>query len=672
MNSEHSEILNRPVEHLELQNAIGEIKAEGKCSDASSVNPIMLKHLGSTARDLLIKAFNWCLATGEWAWTHAEVCFIRKPEKSSYLDPSSYRPITISSYIGKLLEKIVEKRLRFFYELTDLFDETQEGFCPNRSTSRYLYKLISKLSEAKRKKLNAMVLFIDFSKAFDSVCVKGLLVKLHRNGVVGNILHLLKNFLTNRTISIRLNGKVYSARQCSLLGLPQGSVIAPLLFIIFVRDLPLGTYTSSGSTQVDMFKYADDGTVSVIDKDLMVCHRALQEICNAIYHWCCKWRLKINCSKNKTEIIILRSGAVIDHTVDDLPKIRCGRSTLQYVRKSKVLGVIIDDMLTFKNHAAGILKRCWYDWYRVSKNTTRMKGLNTPSLSLLFNSVICSKILYASPVWLSKQIDTFKRFWSRVIMKLSGSEYYPERNVAELALKIPPLQLQDSVHTTKFLLKCLFAGDEFLDLLTSIEETDRHAYAQHIQLLKQWSAWRRSHLDTTSSPQPDITRNSTRGIDLSSIISNRDSDTTLKYTKAGMRKFLYFLWHRKIKHQHPNKPVAPWTTLGCLTPRRSSRCFNSVVLEFVHGHSTRFGNFRKSLGMSATDKCDHCGDRSDSPEHQLFFCRPLDCDFRGDLLAVLEEETEDYNWRILTGPLNEVACSTLTYLVKSITEDSSY
>ena len=76
--------------------------------------------------------------------------------------------------------------------------------------------------------------------------------------------------------------------------------------------------------------------------------------------------------------------------------------------------------------------------------------------------------------------------------------------------------------------------------------------------------------------------------------------------------------------------------------------------------------------MSATDKCDHCGDRSDSPEHQLFFCRPLDCDFRGDLLAVLEEETEDYNWRILTGPLNEVACSTLTYLVKSITEDSSY
>ena len=66
----------------------------------------------------------------------------------------------------------------------------------------------------------------------------------------------------------------------------------------------------------------------------------------------------------------------------------------------------------------------------------------------------------------------------------------------------------------------------------------------------------------------------------------------------------------------------------------------------MHGHATRFGDFRKTLGISKNDRCEHCGDRSDSPEHQLFFCQALECDFRGDLLAVLEGETEDYNWRI--------------------------
>ena len=173
LSSGYGDLLNQPVREEELQNAILGVKTEGKCSDAESVNPVMMTHLGPIAKDLLIRAFNWCLATGEWIWTHSEVCFIRKPDKNSYLDPGSYRPITISSYIGKLLEKIIEKRLRGFYEITELFDETQEGFCPNRSTSRYLYKLMSQLNEAKRKKLNAMILFIDFSKAFDSVWARG-------------------------------------------------------------------------------------------------------------------------------------------------------------------------------------------------------------------------------------------------------------------------------------------------------------------------------------------------------------------------------------------------------------------------------------------------------------------------------------------------------------------
>ena len=404
--------LNADITSFELDLAIHELKTEGKCSDADAMNPAILKHLGTVAKQSLQKVFNWCMKTGNWPWTHSEVCFIRKPDKSSYMDPGSYRPITISSYIGKLLEKVLEKRLRKFYDLPDILDETQEGFCPNRSTSRYLYKLVSKLNEAKRKKLQAVILFIDFSKAFDSVWVKGLIVKLHRSGVSGNFLQLLNSFLSHRSISIKLNGRTFKTRLCSIIGLPQGSVLAPLLFILFVRDIPLSNNILS-STDMDLFKYADDGTISAIGPDLFQCQRLLQNSCDALYRWCCQWRLTINCNRNKTEAIVIRMKGVTDDVVDNLPKLMCGTKTIEYVRKSKVLGLIIDDNLSFQSHASSVLKRCWYDWYRVSKNTNRMRGLNTHSLTLIFKSVVCSKILYASPVWLNKQYDSFKRLWSR-------------------------------------------------------------------------------------------------------------------------------------------------------------------------------------------------------------------------------------------------------------------
>ena len=189
------DLLNSIITSAELESAIHGLKTQGKCSDGDSVNPIMLKFLGPVAKHSLLVAFNRCLSSGNWAWTHSEVCFIRKPDKNSYLDPGSYRPITISSYLGKLLERILEKRLRTFYDLPNIFDETQEGFCPNRSTSRYLYRLLSKLNEAKQKRMNAVILFIDSSKAFDSVWVEGLIVKLNRKGVTGNFLLLLNNFL---------------------------------------------------------------------------------------------------------------------------------------------------------------------------------------------------------------------------------------------------------------------------------------------------------------------------------------------------------------------------------------------------------------------------------------------------------------------------------------------
>ena len=105
-------------------------------------------------------------------------CMIRKEGKDDYMSPGAYRPICLSSYIGKILERIIEHRMMQFCLINNIIDEEQEGFLPNKNTGRYLYRMVSALKESQRKNLTSLVLLIDFEKAYDSVPIECLLVKV--------------------------------------------------------------------------------------------------------------------------------------------------------------------------------------------------------------------------------------------------------------------------------------------------------------------------------------------------------------------------------------------------------------------------------------------------------------------------------------------------------------
>ena len=134
--------------------------------------------------------------------------FIKKVDKSTYTKPDSYRGLTMSSYFGKILERILDRRIQDHIGFNGDLDEDQEGFTRGRSTTRYLFRLVANLNEIKRKKMACIILFIDFEKAFDSVHIPTLITKLNKFGVNGKLLKLINNFLINRKVCLKVNNHV--------------------------------------------------------------------------------------------------------------------------------------------------------------------------------------------------------------------------------------------------------------------------------------------------------------------------------------------------------------------------------------------------------------------------------------------------------------------------------
>ena len=194
--------LNRRITLKEITDVIKNQQAGVKSLDRDNFHPKMFKHLSNKAMKLMCKVFNTCFSTGSWVWEESDVIFLKKDGKDTYASPGSYRPISITSYIGKLLEKILVNRIHKHQLIEMLYDEDQEGFFQLRNTIRYLNRLNLGIKQDIAKNYTSIGLFIDLEKAFDSVWKQGLIVKLYNIGITGNMLKIINTFLINKKISL--------------------------------------------------------------------------------------------------------------------------------------------------------------------------------------------------------------------------------------------------------------------------------------------------------------------------------------------------------------------------------------------------------------------------------------------------------------------------------------
>ncbi|GBP68593.1 RNA-directed DNA polymerase from mobile element jockey [Eumeta japonica] len=263
-----------PLKHVTLYELSREIRKlkEGKCPGYDLVDATLLKQLPKKGLLLILAIFNACLRLSFYPsqWKIAQVVMIQKPGKPAH-DVTSYRPISLLPVVGKLLEKIVLNRMR--EHLTEIIPTHQFGFREGHGTIEQVHRLVDVIGRALENKLYCCAAFLDISQAFDKVWHSGLLYKIKKM-LPHSFFPLLKSYLENRCYEVKINSDT-SDMHVIRSGVPQGSVLGPVLYLIYTADLPAHASTTTAT-------YADDTAILSTHENQDSASDSLQQHLNLI------------------------------------------------------------------------------------------------------------------------------------------------------------------------------------------------------------------------------------------------------------------------------------------------------------------------------------------------------------------------------------------------------
>lgn len=296
---------------------------------------------------------------------------VQKPKKAS-----EYRPINILPIYEKVLELIVKEQLEIYLESNNIITEHQSGFRKQHSCETAIQSVIDDWKVSISRGEIVGVIFLDLKRAFETVERKRLLRKLYKYGIRGTVLEWLRSYLNNRSQQVRFNNK-WSKCIKTRYGVPQGSVLGPLLFAVYINDI---VNISSEECSIKMF--ADDTLIYIKGGSSEEVERKLNIALPLVEKWMSVNELKMNASKTKYMLIKSVRKELKRNTV-----LKCLDGTvIERVEKIKYLGVIIDGKLRFEDHCD----------YMIKKIGKKISFLNRIGGDISDNFMLCYSDVYKS------------------------------------------------------------------------------------------------------------------------------------------------------------------------------------------------------------------------------------------------------------------------------------
>ena len=305
----------------------------------------MLQNLPEAQLVILLNYFNhlWSNNLFPEEWSTAIVLPFLKPYKPGQ-ELSSYRPISLTSCLCKVMEKMVLVRLTVVLEKEKFIKPYQSGFKKLHSTLDPLVRFENAIQETFKTDQYLVAVFIDLEKAYDMVWRHLVLSTLKRLGLKGNLPKFIKNFLSNRKIKVRI-GDFLSQDFLLENGLPQGSVLSCMLFSIIINSIFEGIHNITESL------FCDDGLFWAVGDTLEDACAIIQSALDKIEEWC-------NFHGPKISVVKTHFNIFTKNNVDRVPVITFNGSPLKRLDKVKYLGVTFDQGLTWKAHIDNLVSQC--------------------------------------------------------------------------------------------------------------------------------------------------------------------------------------------------------------------------------------------------------------------------------------------------------------------------
>ena len=418
----------------QLDRALAKMKRKG-APGPDDIPPSFLKELGPKAKAVLLRIYNesFRLAECPQIWRSAIIIPLLKAGKPSGAI-KSYRPVSLTSCMVKVLERLIAERIYEIMETSGSFSKLQAGFRRGRSCADQILKITQAIENGfNQKKMERSVLvLLDYSSAYDTVWRQKLLLSMNELGIPKQLIRWVAAFLNDRQAKVRFGDSTSRTRQMRQ-GLPQGSVLSPLLFIIYINNL--ATILPDKDTNC---MFADDVGILVTRRSKAEAEKAAQEVVDVVVRWSREWKLTLNSSKSEVSCFTTSTQEVNKWK----PTIKIDGESIPFAKNPRLLGVYLDCQLSFGYHVRYVTREAAKKLRLIAMVSNTTWGWKREDLKKLYSSLARGKLDYAAEgwqPWLSdSNICALDRIQNKAIRLITGQMKSSPVDALRLESGIPP------------------------------------------------------------------------------------------------------------------------------------------------------------------------------------------------------------------------------------------